>query len=572
MAVPSSMHSYPSVIYAGKNFAFNISRESSSYLHDVKFSFFTKSYTITGVGSSGSFDIPLAWISEIPNQMSGNLGIIVTTKEGSKVIGGRTYYVSLKVPNEIVPTLPDFTLSLVQHPKIPTWAQYIQNASSVKIDYKKASGVFGSTIKDYRILYPDKSYQIVDPNLVQGSRTVSTGVHGSAVPYEIVVTDSRGQKTSIKKTISVIQYWKPSITSFDTVRCDSSGNPSATGTYLRISASALFTTIGTQNQKKLTYSYGPKVVDPNQPSVSGPITSGSYVVVGDGKIDPNKEYKADVYAEDSIYWAAAYKDIPTAYVTMDFLAGGRGISFGKVASLPNTLDSDYAINPAGGIKLPKLENVTDLNLCTTPGVWCFSGGAQNEPATGGGSSMRILEVQTTYRWDGTTIESVVQKITYPGMNASNKAEYRREYSSIRNPEGGTPPPSWGPWVSTFPYDNPWSVTHDASGRTSGNAIYGGSIRTNSRENTLEHWISIRTNVELPNAYASVYQGTVRWYFPKVYAEVPTVSCSKFQWQTSASWGAVAGVTKDYVDLRGTDYFKRQVGWCDIQAYVIGKYK
>ena len=128
-----------------------------------------------------------------------------------------------------------------------------------------------------------------------------------------------------------LAYQKPRITNFNAHRCDSAGNASETGTYLRVK-------YNWSTDYNIVYSYVDWTTDPNwstwsskEISVSG--TSNSVdVIVGDGNISTETSYYVRSSASDgSGDSLSTVISIGTVKFPIDVKAGGTGVAIGKVA-------------------------------------------------------------------------------------------------------------------------------------------------------------------------------------------------------------------------------------------------
>lgn len=90
------------------------------------------------------------------------------------------------------------------------------------------------------------------------------------------------------------------------------------------------------------------------------------------------------------------------------------------------------------------------------------------------------------------------------------------------------------------------------------------------------WLRISSSmIAINNSYgASLYQGTYTWNFVIPFVNYqPSVTCSQFQWGTSASFGGVVTAAPTYALLRGFDLFSRGTGeTTNISAIAIGWWK
>lgn len=168
----------------------------------------------------------------------------------------------------------------------------------------------------------------------------------------VKVTDSRGQVTThTLPAITVMGYTAPSV-SFDTERTTSTGTPNDEGTYAVINPKFTFTDViatlsaptvavtddgGVARTPTVTW-YSTRAADG---TLSGSVTWSSLssgdtvyglVSITNG-FNTQKSYQISVTPQDSEDSGTTItQTLASAFYTVDFLAGGHGIAFGKPAS------------------------------------------------------------------------------------------------------------------------------------------------------------------------------------------------------------------------------------------------
>ena len=199
---------------------------------------------------------------------------------------------------------------------------------------------------------------VTDVTLTIGSQTASRSTAGTlsillsnigTFTPTVTVTDSRGQyKTYTLDPITVNGYTAPTVT-FTAERTLSTGVPDDEGTYAVLDATFKFTDVvaslqapsvvmtdetGTQTTPVVTW-YSSRAADG---TLSGSVTwsSLSYGDTVYGRV-PNLNtqysYQISVRPRDSEGTGTAItQTVGSAFYTVDFLAGGHGIAFGKPAS------------------------------------------------------------------------------------------------------------------------------------------------------------------------------------------------------------------------------------------------
>lgn len=157
-----------------------------------------------------------------------------------------------------------------------------------------------------------------------------------------------------------LAYVRPRITNLTISRCDSAGNISESGTYLRYDFNWATDLTGVYIQcqwKPQTAAWGSSsqksiTILSNSSSKSGTI---SKKVVGSGAISTEQSWSARVYIYDSkgTSYATYSSDmsIGTIAYPIDVRKAGKGIAFGKVAETDNLADFDFKTRFRNGIEL-----------------------------------------------------------------------------------------------------------------------------------------------------------------------------------------------------------------------------
>ena len=157
-----------------------------------------------------------------------------------------------------------------------------------------------------------------------------------------------------------LAYVRPRITNLTISRCDSAGNISESGTYLRYDFKWATDLTGVYIQcqwKPQTAAWGSSsqkstTILSNSSSKSGTI---SKKVVGSGAISTEQSWSARVYIYDSkgTSYATYSSDmsIGTIAYPIDVRKGGKGIAFGKVAEADNLADYNFDVQFRKNFKL-----------------------------------------------------------------------------------------------------------------------------------------------------------------------------------------------------------------------------
>lgn len=351
----STISSVTSSVAAGSAVSVSISRKVSTFTHRVRFSFGSSfSYEVTGVATSSSYTIPLAWLAGIPNQTSGTGAVTVWTYSGSTQIGSPvTANFTLTAPASVVPTIGSINATRVDNDVPTSWGIYVQNHSGVRVQTTGAAGIYGSTIKSYRV--------DIDGTVIGTSADVTwqtlTGAGTRTV--RVTVTDSRGRSASTTTTIGVWDYSPVTIQDVILTRGLADGTEDNDGTYGRLWADFDYVSLGSRNVTSRLIEY--RVKGQTAWTSAGTFNLQTATPFGGGSLSTDLTYEVRITVGDTFGSVTYVGTIGTSFVTMDFLHGGEGIAFGKVSETPNLFESNFPAQFNNGIVVEDWQTPTLLN-------------------------------------------------------------------------------------------------------------------------------------------------------------------------------------------------------------------
>lgn len=220
---------------AGSALGVTINRVDSSYTHKVTFAFGSHRYTATGVGTSVSYTIPVAWLDQIPNATSGTGTVTVETLSSAGTsMGSVSASFTLTAGAGVVPTVGTIKAEVVSGLD----GLYIQGYSKCKVSVSGHSAGTGATVAS--VLISGNGDSAWATSIISSLlRTAGT------VTFTVKVTDSRGRATSGTVSITVQAYKAVAITGRTALRCKSDGTVSrVTGTSAKLGVSYTMTPAG----------------------------------------------------------------------------------------------------------------------------------------------------------------------------------------------------------------------------------------------------------------------------------------------------------------------------------------
>ena len=300
---------------------------------NVRLEFGGDSIQRNNISNTGSYTFSLTTaernklFAKCPNSSTLTVRFVVATKIGSS---SETHWAWLDRTMTVQsgnPTVNTFTATRVDNAVPSAWGVYVQGKSQCKLT-ATASGIYGSTIK---------SYQIKQGSTILGSSsTVTTPILNTSgsITYTVIVTDSRGRTASKTVSITVKSYSSPSFSSVRCQRCLANGTVNDDGTYIKALAKFTYSAIG---QNSVTSTVAFKKPEDEEWSAEVAFTSNTAkVIAGSASIDSSYQVMFKLIDE---FNTVQYIDIlSTAYTTMDFRKGGKGVAIGKVSEYDNLFD------------------------------------------------------------------------------------------------------------------------------------------------------------------------------------------------------------------------------------------
>lgn len=297
-----------------------MNRASSSFTHTVRYAWGSKNITIaTNVKDNCVWTIPKELANDIPSAKSGRGSIIVDTYSGENYIGTKSVSFTASISDDMKPSISAFELRPINsNSTLQNWNILVKGQSRFSL-YWNAAGTYSSSLSYFVI-----SFNGVVSNVGNGYTTGILGFSGNTTLYYKVV-DSRGMESeTYSYTFTVHDYSSPQISVFTASRLE--GSQQSVATYSVYSVSS----INGNNSIKSANLYYRKVGVSNWTAYSGSLTSGGTVAIPGFNETFSYEFKLSITdtigntAQRTVY-------VGTASVLLDFRAGGKGFSIGKIS-------------------------------------------------------------------------------------------------------------------------------------------------------------------------------------------------------------------------------------------------
>jgi len=312
-------------------------RASTGFTHTLEYSIGSASGTIaSGVGDRYDDWKPSKELArQFPNAQSGTVTITCKTYNGSTLIGSKTVLLNVKISSDMIPSV---SATISEAASIPSGITgYIKSRSKLKITVS-ASGIYGSTIKSYKITANGATYTatpaVTGYLTTEGTNTIT-----------VTVTDSRGQSKTYSTTVTVLDYSPPRADMVNAFRANSSGVSDEEGSYMMVEVVSTITSLGGANGRSVTVETRP----------SGGSWTSREIYVSDGYegfaswthggtiwVDTATSYEARVRVSDSFGSSSYYyATVSTASILMNIHVGENGVkdgmAIGKMAEKAKTV-------------------------------------------------------------------------------------------------------------------------------------------------------------------------------------------------------------------------------------------
>lgn len=354
---------------------------SKDYTYKLKFSIGDWSHTTEVIKPNttlsyrySGYTLSLEAARQIPNGTEGTMKASLFTYSDSN----GTVQIGSSSPKDFKVTVPnnDSTKPSVSMPLAnvislgsPFNTLYIQGRSRVE-SALSGTGKYGATITTKELYVDGKNNgTLVSDYLSKSGKVTVTGR----------VYDSRGFYNEDTKEIDVIPYNTPQVrpatgeTEVIATRCDSSGNVSSEGTYLKIKARRHYSSVQSRNRCQLRYRYKVEggeyngwttILDSSATSdevVTSPLLGGALSV--------QNTYYVQIEARDELQGSSITTiDVPTDKVYLHKAGSINSLGIGKYVTDENAVDIDKDIDVIvrGGFRGVEIPEATDLNTLIKP--------------------------------------------------------------------------------------------------------------------------------------------------------------------------------------------------------------
>lgn len=321
----------PGTVKFGESVTIKTPRASSDFGHVITYSFYDKTEQIADNQWNDEFKwtVPTSLISKMPNASQFYICFRVDTYSRSgKFIGSNYCTLDVVLPSGYGPTVTGITYTNEDAAIAKRFgaSTIIQGVSKVKCNVS-TSTKNGATITYYQNEIDGQS--IPGPNSFFTTQPLKSS---GTVVLKSTVTDSRGQKATLSKNISVTQWWSPAVKNVSAQRWNVTSNKADDeGTAVKITYSFSIAPVANKNDKSVLIQYKNGETWTTLATYTDSYSSENKVYISSaGKFNIDNAYSFRVLVKDyfTTDGVASYAAIAPSFKLLDFSADGRGIGVG----------------------------------------------------------------------------------------------------------------------------------------------------------------------------------------------------------------------------------------------------
>lgn len=321
----------PASVYFGNSVTIKTPRASSDFGHVITYSFYDKTEQIADNQWNDEFKwtVPTSLINKMPNASQFYICFRVDTYSRSgKFIGSNYCNLDVVLPSGYGPTVTGITYTNEDTAIASRFgaSTIIQGVSKVKCNVS-ATAKNGATITYYN--------NEIDGQLIPGPNSFFTTQplkSSGTVVLKSTVTDSRGQKATLSKNISVTEWHSPTVKNVSAQRWNVSTNKADDdGTAVKITYTFSIAPVASKNDKSVMIQYKNGETWTTLVTYTNSYSGENKVYISsNGKFSTDNAYSFRVLVKDyfTTDGVAAYAAIAPSFRLLDFSADGRGIGVG----------------------------------------------------------------------------------------------------------------------------------------------------------------------------------------------------------------------------------------------------
>lgn len=321
----------PASVYFGNSVTIKTPRASSDFGHVISYSYYDTNVQIAANQWNDEFKwtVPTLLINKMTNTSYSYMTFKVDTyNHAGKYIGTNYCRLDLVLPSGYEPSVTGITYTNEDAAIAKRFgaSTIIQGVSKVKCNVS-TSTKNGATITYYQNEIDGQS--IPGPNSFFTTQPLKSS---GTVTLKSTVTDSRGQKATLSKNISVTQWWSPAVKNVSAQRWNVTSNKADDeGTAVKITYSFSIAPVANKNDKTVMIQYKNGETWTTLATYTDSYNAENKVYISSaGKFSTDNAYSFRVLVKDyfTTDGVASYAAIAPSFKLLDFSADGRGIGVG----------------------------------------------------------------------------------------------------------------------------------------------------------------------------------------------------------------------------------------------------
>ena len=321
----------PASVYFGNSVTLKTPRASSDFGHVISYSYYDTNVQIADNQWNDEFKwtVPVSLIDKMTNSSQSYLTFKVDTyNRAGKYIGTNYCRLDLLMPSGYEPTITGITYTNDDTAIANRFGAttIIQGISKVKFNVS-TSTKNGATITYY--------YNEIDGQIAQGPNkwfVTQPFKSSGTVVLRTTVTDSRGQKATLSKNISVTEWYSPTVKNVSAQRWNVTTNKADDdSTAVKITYSFSIAPVANKNDKTVMIQYKNGETWTTLATYTDSYSGESKVYISSaGKFSADNAYSFRVLIKDyfTTDGVASYAAIAPSFKLLDFSSDGRGIGVG----------------------------------------------------------------------------------------------------------------------------------------------------------------------------------------------------------------------------------------------------
>lgn len=332
----------------------SVNRQNSNYTHSIEYICGKEKVAICDKSTALSFKFTPAEALAAQNTEGTKvkLTFYLRTYYGDHLMGTETAEHEFTIPNTVKPSCTiEVTDGEFKNGDYLSayYGGFVQGHSRFHIKVIPTPA-YGSPIEEYEVEVDGVPYTLTDDEMDTPIITAS-GAHS----IKARVKDARGRTSeTYSTTASVLPYAAPVVTDLTATRCNLDGTENPKGGCMKVVFSAKVTPLSNKNSATYVITHSKTSGLDHFEGVLGDhtgrytVTNGEYIF--EAEIDST--YVIQVQAKDDFEEHTRTVGGGLVTILMNWLASGRGMCFGGIATLEDTVECQFKFYPSGGVLIP----------------------------------------------------------------------------------------------------------------------------------------------------------------------------------------------------------------------------